>query len=274
MTTDNTAAMKLLPCPVCQFPHVLVPEATDEGFYVMCGDPDCWASCEGSTPENAIKRWNTRSQPQVGEDEAVEIMESAYGPPIGKGQGLLHHERMTAAYRALSPYLQEGRKAIPSEYLDKLKSPQLCEVCDALCAAGSTCKVCGHGNKSTPAEPAMDKERDEDALIYALDKIARDHCPYEYGLPIDGGEMMDLMREGVKASSQQRTGWQPIESAPKDGTEIIAFWQYMYPGDRSRTCGQRMVEWNNEHKGWEDFEGVHHVDLFTHWMLPTPPEEK
>jgi len=76
--------------------------------------------------------------------------------------------------------------------------------------------------------------------------------------------------------------WQPIETAPRDGTEILGFWQYVYHGDNARTCGQRVIAWDKQWNGWLDDEGETHTygavenkgGLFTNWMpLPEPPEE-
>lgn len=59
--------------------------------------------------------------------------------------------------------------------------------------------------------------------------------------------------------------WQPIETAPKDGTAIILS---AYSG-----ALDRMVSWDGR---WSDWGGVwtHHgrISQPTHWMpLPTPP---
>lgn len=73
--------------------------------------------------------------------------------------------------------------------------------------------------------------------------------------------------------------WKTIDSAPRDGTEILGFWQYTYPGDSAKTCGQRVIAWDREWNGWHDDEGETHVygaennrGIFTHWTeLPPPP---
>lgn len=68
------------------------------------------------------------------------------------------------------------------------------------------------------------------------------------------------------------TEWQPIETAPKDGTEILGGWSYMYPGDKAPTTGVEIIHWNN--KAWQDWEGSSHPELYKHWQpLPTPPTE-
>jgi len=73
--------------------------------------------------------------------------------------------------------------------------------------------------------------------------------------------------------------WQPIETAPRD-RPILGFWQYVYPGDHSRTCGMRTIKWDHDRGGWLDEDGEAHTwsaledeGLWTHWMpLPKPPD--
>lgn len=62
-------------------------------------------------------------------------------------------------------------------------------------------------------------------------------------------------------------GWQPIETAPKDGSRVLAIWLYR-PGDAdagSKSHG--VVRWC----GWWDSHGFT-VPKPTHWRpLPEPP---
>ena len=66
--------------------------------------------------------------------------------------------------------------------------------------------------------------------------------------------------------------WQPIETAPNDGTDILIGGDYSYAG------GVLQAYWGHTHRkgdeswGWVDMEG----DTYnpTHWMpLPAPPTE-
>ena len=95
--------------------------------------------------------------------------------------------------------------------------------------------------------------------------------------------------EAKNARLREAQAWRPIETAPRDGTKILGFWQYVieafscyyYPGDSAKTCGQRVIYWAPEYNGWTDDEGDIHTyrakgnnGLFTHWMpLPEPPQE-
>jgi hypothetical protein len=63
------------------------------------------------------------------------------------------------------------------------------------------------------------------------------------------------------------SAWQPIDTAPQDGTVFIAYW-----------CGDVFLAWYNpEQHNWQeypdgDFEEIHGKEL-THWMpLPEPPK--
>ncbi|AHD10043.1 DUF551 domain-containing protein [Phaeobacter gallaeciensis] len=75
--------------------------------------------------------------------------------------------------------------------------------------------------------------------------------------------------------------WQPIETAPKDGTEILAV--YVPSGKFSPDFS--IVEWDG--KSWvgkcdgyrsieaqSDFHTNYHEPFLTHWMpLPEPPKD-
>ena len=71
------------------------------------------------------------------------------------------------------------------------------------------------------------------------------------------------------ASLLERQVWQPIDTAPKDGTEILG-WNYH--------LGRHIVSWavqpcHNPHPAWISSTcRTNHLDPPTHWMpLPTPP---
>jgi hypothetical protein len=62
-------------------------------------------------------------------------------------------------------------------------------------------------------------------------------------------------------------GWQPIESAPKDGTSILAIWQWNEDDPNCGSVTHEVVRWC----GWWDTMGFTQPEP-THWMpLPEPP---
>lgn len=70
--------------------------------------------------------------------------------------------------------------------------------------------------------------------------------------------------------------WQPIETAPRDGTSILAVLAGKHP-ETGRTFLPAVVEWSDE-VGWREVDDAPedyppHDWKLTHWMpLPPPPE--
>lgn len=75
--------------------------------------------------------------------------------------------------------------------------------------------------------------------------------------------------------------WQPIETAPKDGTEIIGVYVPTGPYDADYS----IIEWDGKYwvgkcdgyraiEAQSDFRTEFHTPFVTHWMpLPPPPRE-
>jgi hypothetical protein len=62
--------------------------------------------------------------------------------------------------------------------------------------------------------------------------------------------------------------WQPMDTAPKDGTQIL-----IYTGDAIEpTIFLAGYDADTTYRGWYD-DGGSHISMITHWMpLPAPPE--
>ena len=69
------------------------------------------------------------------------------------------------------------------------------------------------------------------------------------------------------------SGWKPIDSAPKDGSEILV-------SDATVKGGNMVVVFYDYDEGkspyvWQTSDGIsYHAEAFTHWqILPNPPVE-
>jgi len=65
--------------------------------------------------------------------------------------------------------------------------------------------------------------------------------------------------------------WQPIETAPKDGTHIVVAYAKRDAFGVGRIWAE-VVKWDDHYCGWSDDETEHTMSdsTFTHWM-PLPP---
>lgn len=98
-----------------------------------------------------------------------------------------------------------------------------------------------------------------------------------------GWAIMEAFLAGIDyARKGQAAGWRPIETAPRDGTQIVGWSRYVcsvsvYAWDvRERDFvpmheGSRVIE-HETYRG-TDYKGG--GDVLSHWMpLPAPPEQK
>lgn len=65
--------------------------------------------------------------------------------------------------------------------------------------------------------------------------------------------------------------WQPIETAPKDGADVLLYWQYTYHGDKDITHGIELGFYGDGQ--WDCGEPISDA-IITHWMpLPAAPKK-
>lgn len=67
--------------------------------------------------------------------------------------------------------------------------------------------------------------------------------------------------------------WKPIETAPKDGTEVLLYWPLEGLGDLHSKI--KIGSWHNDAWGWQDRFCRSYTDAPTHWQpLPGPPKPR
>ena len=68
--------------------------------------------------------------------------------------------------------------------------------------------------------------------------------------------------------------WQPIETAPKDGTRILAYWPDTYGNNSAVQVETWWGPWGKASTWQSAFEWADGACVPTHWMpLPPPPSE-
>lgn len=94
----------------------------------------------------------------------------------------------------------------------------------------------------------------------------------EEGVDLDLCDVCYWRERAARVEAMTCDGWQPIESAPKDGTYILAINARTNPGR------QHVVHYSeryNDRFTWvTDSAPMSFVNGITHWMpLPEPPQE-
>lgn len=92
--------------------------------------------------------------------------------------------------------------------------------------------------------------------------------PYTAGVLADCIYTIERLRASQPASSQARSDWQPIETAPRDGTAVDLWWV----NRRLTDCRWSSVEYSTG-VPWGWMNAIHgRIIRATHWMpLPAPP---
>ena len=145
--------------------------------------------------------------------------------------------------------------------------PPKCKVCDEHYWSGHPCK-CGR----TPENQA--KEQPDDCPIRIVHKylnVRRLESGEEYVMTPNLLAMLrgELLAYQVKQQLKRESGWQPIETAPKDGSYCRFYYGF----------GQEeILKWSKARQYWVNFEtdvdydaGNEGLGKPTHWMPYTDP---
>ena len=123
-----------------------------------------------------------------------------------------------------------------------------------------------------------DRERTQAAVIRALES-ARDEMDKRIeALTVELAEQR--LRFVAAFGQEQERGWQPIETAPRDGTEFlmtngvnVSSGQW-FAGDNGTCDYDGAPNCDEKEAGWMDWSGGMQPDP-THWQpLPPPPTDK
>ena len=110
---------------------------------------------------------------------------------------------------------------------------------------------------------ALTKRLEDD--LDELDRWRKSHHEEGSDYNPDYCAARDALKEHLKYCQE----WKPIDTAPKDGTEILLYWAR--EARRNGVGSIVICAWDGE--DWVDEDGYSFWDP-THWMpLPTPPNE-
>jgi hypothetical protein len=120
--------------------------------------------------------------------------------------------------------------------------------------------------------PVAVSDEDIEKMLTELHNIAMDYDSEEYGLPMHHEGYVQKMIAAARALSRTAPGvaegWQPIETAPKDGTVVLGW-------DPTWYDIATPIRWNEKRQRW-DFFHVSHQTFASHWrpMLAAPSADK
>lgn len=160
--------------------------------------------------------------------------------------------------------------------------PSQCEACRAV---GPTvmCNLCPTGPRRSVQPPATPQEPDlredierHNAEIQRLGNAVRDgsatpEMAYAW-LTHPYVCTSDMVKAAARImASAPPAVWQPIETAPKDGTPVLLLW---FDAETGAAPMHRVGFWHSREQAWCDTHRVLHNQHShpTHWMpLPSPP---
>lgn len=241
----------LKPCPFCGSGRVTVWNIRD-GQQAVCkeckstGAPT-FHGLDGpkATWGHAVEAWNRR-EPETDEERCCRVLETIAPPDNGSVQ-----EVLSAALQCANAWVPEAR------ILGNVRAGDLSRALSAALSIEQTQPVAWMYQFKTNAPVLMVEKRN-----WAETHFEWTETPLYAHRPVSA-----LVNAEADADVVER--WQPIETAPKDGTKIIATGQY----------GVRVVWWgagafnrkiNAYDRDWTDC--VTYGFKLTHWRpLPAPP---
>jgi len=77
-------------------------------------------------------------------------------------------------------------------------------------------------------------------------------------------------KDSLRAFEAGQPQWQPIESAPKDGTKILCYHPSLFAYNETWEEWQMVLVWDGDK--WTDLDEGYEANHPTHWQpLPKPP---
>lgn len=114
------------------------------------------------------------------------------------------------------------------------------------------------------------------AVMTEIERFGRAYCAYVRGGNHEDLEEANRIYDGIPAllASPAAVGWQPIETAPKDGTAFIA--TGLNYGKDSGPRHYCMALWEQgEWREASEWNGHSSLAYLTHWQpLPSPPAKR
>lgn len=99
----------------------------------------------------------------------------------------------------------------------------------------------------------------------------RNQLCLEYECTFDAGcECREVIARAILAE-RERDRWLPIAGAPKDGTEIIAYGSYLYPGDRDITEYWGVISFENGR--WQGETSSYSDGVWSHYQPAGRPSD-
>lgn len=151
-------------------------------------------------------------------------------------------------------------------FIDTADAPRLhSEYVEALTAAYALCEA----HAAPVDEDALRDDFEEHVLPTWMPRDRFDDGIYKVPDANSRWHAYRVARARSDARTKVAEQWQPIESAPKDGTYFIAY------SDKSVTITHHLIHWSTDfleqNEAWRD-AGGYEYDYLTHWQpLPPPP---